>query len=131
MADRPQRDRLLMLAPAMPSDRGSGLSMRIGFFLDAYSRRFDVDLIVAPFPGYGNLFTFSQERAFRIEVLNVDRPDTHYALVAAVADPAARLDAFRRYGQPSRVAFFRPLTASLHRLAKDVRYKAVHISRLY
>ena len=131
MADRPERDRLLMLAPAMPSDRGNGLAMRLGFFLDAYARRFDVDLVVAPFPGLGKSNAFANSRARRIEMLNVHRPDSHYALVASLIDPGPRLTAFRCYGRPSRTAFFRPLARSLDRLAKDASYKVVHVSRLY
>ncbi|MGB6535141.1 MAG: glycosyltransferase [Xanthobacteraceae bacterium] len=86
---------------------------------------------MAPFPGLGKLTAFARSRVRRIEILGVDRPDTHYALVAAVVDPTARVDAFRRYGRPSRAAFFRPLAQSLDPLAKTVPYKVVHVSRLY
>src|SRR5690242_14528542 len=51
MLNRRNRDRLLLLAPIMPSDGGNGLAMRAGFFLDAYSRRFEVDLVVVPVAG--------------------------------------------------------------------------------
>jgi hypothetical protein len=120
-----------MITPTMPADRGNGLAMRAGFFLEAYSRRFDVDLVVAPFPGLGKMTAFARSRARRIEILGVDRPDTHYALVAAVIDPIARVDAFRRYGRPSRAAFFHPLTHSLDLLAKNSHYRVVHVSRVY
>jgi glycosyltransferase involved in cell wall biosynthesis len=126
-----KRDRLLMIAPVMPSDRGNGLAMRVGFFLEAYFRRFDVDLVVAPFPGMGNLSDFARSRACRIEILGVDRADTHYRLVAAVTDPIARVEAFRRYGRPSRTAFIHLQSNSLDVLAKNIRYRVVHVSRLY
>jgi glycosyltransferase involved in cell wall biosynthesis len=131
MVDRLERDRLLMLAPRMPSDRGGGLAMRAGFFLDAYSRRFDVDLVVARVSRFPESLAFARSRTRGIEILNIDRPDSHYALVASVRDPMARLDAFRRYGRPSRAAFIGPAFQSLGALARDVRYKAVHVSRLY
>jgi glycosyltransferase involved in cell wall biosynthesis len=131
MPDRPQRDRLLMIVPVMPSDRGTGLAMRAGFFLDAYSGRFDVDLVVAPFPGLGKLSAFAHSRASQIELLDVHWPDTHYRLVASLINRGDRLSAFRRCGQPSRTAFFRPLAGSLDRLSKEVDYKVVHVSRLY
>jgi polysaccharide biosynthesis protein PslH len=124
-------DRLLMIVPVMPSDRGNGLAMRMGFFLDAYSRRFDVDLVIAPPSRLGEMTTFVRSRARRIAALGVVRPDTHYALVAAVVDPIARVEAFRRYGSPSRAAFFRPLAHSLDYLAKNMRYRVVHVSRVY
>lgn len=120
-----------MIAPVMPSDCGNGLAMRVGFFLDAYSRRFDVDLVVAPFPGQGEPTDFAQSRARRIEIIKPGRPDSHYALVASVVDPNARVEAFRRYGRPSRAAFFQPLSPLLDGFARNGRYGIVHISRLY
>ena len=95
-----RRDRLLMLAPVMPSDRGQGLAMRAGFFLDAYSRRFDVDLVVAPIAGSPEASNFAASRTRRIEVLDLARPATHYALAMAVRETLARIYAFRRYGRP-------------------------------
>jgi glycosyltransferase involved in cell wall biosynthesis len=128
---RPKREQLLMLAPVMPSDCGNGLAMRAGFFLDAYSQRFDVDLVVAPVSGCAERSVFVWSRARRIEILNVDRADSHYALVAAVQDPLSRLAAFRRYGRPSLAAFIGPAGSSLAALTADVHYDVVHISRLY
>jgi glycosyltransferase involved in cell wall biosynthesis len=125
------RGRLLMLAPIMPSDRGNGLAMRAGFFLDAYSRRFEVDLVVAPVAGSAEASAFVRSRVRRIEVLDLARPESQYALVAAVRDPSARLAAFRRFGRPSLAAFIAPACHSLDGLAADERYQAVHICRLY
>jgi glycosyltransferase involved in cell wall biosynthesis len=127
----PKREQLLMLAPVMPADRGNGLAMRAGFFLNAYSRRFDVDLVVAPVSGSAGRSVFVRSRARRIEILNVDRADSHYALLAAVRDPISRLDAFRRYGRPSLVAFIGPACRLLEAVTGDVHYDVVHISRLY
>lgn len=131
MVDRLERDRLLMLAPIMPSDRGNGLAMRTGFFLDAYSRRFDVDLVVASVSASAEPSAFVRSRTRGVEILNIDRPDSHYKLVASVRDPMDRVDAFRRYGRPSRAAFIGPVFQSLGALAGDIRYKAVHVSRLH
>ena len=100
MVDRPKRDRLLMLAPIMPSDRGNGLAMRAGFFLDAYSGRFDVDLVVAPVSGRGKPSAFVRSRTRRIEILNIDRPDSHYTLAASVIDPMAQSMLFVAMGAP-------------------------------
>jgi polysaccharide biosynthesis protein PslH len=132
MFDPPKRrGRLLMLVPVMPSDRGNGLAMRAGFFLDAYSRRFEVDLVVAPVAGPMMASAFVLSRARRIEVLDLGQPDSHYALVSSVRDPAARIDAFRRYGRPSLAAFIGPISHSLNALADNNRYEAVHTFRLY
>jgi glycosyltransferase involved in cell wall biosynthesis len=126
-----KRDTLLMLAPVMPSNRGNGLAMRAGFFLDAYSRQFDVDLIVAPVSGIAERSAFAQSRARRVDVLNVDHTDSHYGLVASVRDPMARLEAFRHYGRPSLAAAVGPACAKLKTLLGEIRYKVVHASRLY
>jgi glycosyltransferase involved in cell wall biosynthesis len=131
MFDRPKRDRLLMLTPIMPSDRGNGLAMRAGFFLDAYLRRFEVDLVVAPVAGIKEPSPFVQSRVRRVEILKADHPDSHFALLSSTGDPITRLDAFRRYGRPSLTAFVRPARRSLEAWAGNVRYDAVHISRLY
>jgi len=125
-----KRKRLLMISPTMPSNSGSGLAMRAGFFLEAYSRCFDVDLVVAPFAGMGKLSPFARSHAHRIEILSVERPETYYALVRAIIDPTARIDAFRRYGRPSRASFFQPLTHALDLLAKTVCYRVVHVSQV-
>lgn len=131
MSARPKRDRLLMLVPIMPADRGSGLAMRAGFFLDAYSRRFDIDLVVVPVAGTVEPTRFVRSRVRRLDVLNVDRADSHYALVVSVRDPASRLDAFRRYGRPSLAAFVGQAGPLLEDFADGSRYDAVHVFRLY
>jgi polysaccharide biosynthesis protein PslH len=131
MVDRPARERLLMLVPVMPSDRGNGLAMRAGFFLGAYARHFEVDLVVIYGAGSARPSAFVRSRARRIEIINADRPDSHYALVTSVRDPIARLDAFRRYGRPSLAARVSAACRSLDALAGDIRYDAVHVSRLY
>jgi polysaccharide biosynthesis protein PslH len=123
-------DRLLMVVPVMPSDRGNGLAMRAAFFLDAYSRRFEVDLVVAPVAGAADITVFARARARQIEILNLARPDTHYALAASVRDPVARIEALRQYGRPSLTACIGPVSKALVPLA-DRSYAAVHIFRLY
>jgi glycosyltransferase involved in cell wall biosynthesis len=126
-----RRDRLLMLTPVMPSDRGQGLAMRAGFFLDAYARRFDVDLVVAPLAGSAEPSVFARSRTHRIEVLDIARPDTHYALAMAIRDPLARVAEFRHYGKPSLTAFIDPARHALEALAAETRYHAIHVFRLY
>lgn len=131
MRSQPERARLLMLTPVMPADRGSGLAMRAGFFLDAYAHGFDVDLAVIPVAGAGPASAFVRSRVRRLDILAVGWPDSHYALLASIADPAARLDAFRRYGRPSLAAFVAPARRTLEQWVGDVRYDAVHVFRLY
>jgi glycosyltransferase involved in cell wall biosynthesis len=122
----------LFIAPIMPSDRGNGLAMRTGFLLDSYAKRFAIDLAVAPVAGGTKDVTpFVRARVRRATVLPV-AADTHFALLASVADPKARLAAFRQYQRPSIAS---PLGAkverALHAFAGDTLYQLVHVSRLY
>lgn len=127
----PSRHRVLMVTPTMPADRGNGLAMRAGFFLDAYARACDVDLVVAPLAGDSAVTEFARRRARRLERLETQGEDTHYKLLSALRDPTARLEAFRHYGRPSRAAFTAPLLPALRALVGGVHYDAVHIFRLY
>jgi polysaccharide biosynthesis protein PslH len=123
--------RILLLAPVMPSAGGNGLAMRAGFFLDAYAGIANVDVIVAPVAGSLQPSAFAQSRARRVEVLKLTGADSHYTLVSSVADPQARLKAFRYYGRPSLAAFVRPAVPDVRSLVANSRYNVVHIFRLY
>jgi glycosyltransferase involved in cell wall biosynthesis len=123
--------RVLLIAPVMPSAGGNGLAMRAGFFLDAYARIADVDLIIVPVAGSSEPSAFVQSRARRVEVLKIATADSHYTLVTSVADPEARLSAFRFYGRPSLAAFVGPVLADARSRAAHSRYNVVHICRLY
>jgi glycosyltransferase involved in cell wall biosynthesis len=128
----PQR-RLLFLSPIIPAQRGNGLAMRTGFFLEAYARHFDVDLVVFPIVAAPErVTTFVLTRVARMEVFPHPAIDAHFSLVAATADPDARLSAFRRYGRPSLAS--RAGVAAQQALEQWVgteRYEAVHVERLY
>jgi glycosyltransferase involved in cell wall biosynthesis len=127
------RPEVLFIAPIMPSDRGNGLAMRTGFILDSYAKRFAIKLIVVPVAGgTKDLTPFVEGRVSRAVVLPVGAPDTHFALIAGVADPKARLSAFRQYGRPSITSLLNAeLEHALHALAYDTSYAFVHVSRLY
>jgi polysaccharide biosynthesis protein PslH len=126
------RPSALFIAPIMPNDRGNGLAMRTGFFLDAYAKRFEIDLAVVPLAGgTTELTAFVDARVRRAAVLPLAR-DTHFGLISGIADPNARLAAFRNYARPSIVA---GLSAELERallaFVADAVYDLVHVSRLY
>jgi len=127
------RPTALFIAPIMPSDCGNGLAMRAGILLDTYAKRFAVDLAVVPVAGGAkDISSFIETRVRRAVVLPVAARDTHYALIDSIADPEARLQAFRQYRRPSITA---TLTAELQRamlaFAGDASYQLVHVSRLY
>lgn len=129
------RPRALMLAPAMPSNRGNGLAMRLGQFLEALTNDFDVDLIVAPVAGTvtpeGR--RWAESLGARVEVLEPrDMLDTHLALVMQVSDPEARALAFARLGLPSLAARL-STTAALRcrEIVAGRDYDLIHASRSY
>lgn len=125
------RDRLLMVAPVMPHDRGNGLAMRAAFFLDAYAQRYDVDLVVAPVAGAGDVTTFARTRARRIEVLDVSETDGQFRLARSVRDVALRARALRQYGKPSLAAPIAAAARSLDAILSDHDYVAIHVFRIY
>jgi glycosyltransferase involved in cell wall biosynthesis len=127
------RPRLLFLSPLVPAGGGNGLAMRTGFFLDAYAGFFDVDLAVIPVADTRNVMTdFPRMRAKRLRIFDRVAADSHSALIWAIADPAARLAAFRQYGRPSLAA--RTGAEAQRALAEwtgGTLYDAVHVERLY
>jgi polysaccharide biosynthesis protein PslH len=125
--------RLLFLAPVVPSDHGNGLAMRAGFFLDAYSRLFDVDLAVLPLmDASDDADTFARARVRQMTILQRPRVDTHFSLVMAMREPTARLSAFRGYGRPSLASFSTEVVLPALSEWTDIGdYDVVHVSRLY
>lgn len=128
-----RRRRLLFLAPVVPADRGNGLAMRVGFFLQAYAREFDVDLAVFPIVSAPAMAgDLARRCARRMQVFPHPGIDSHFALVAALKDPAERLAAFRRFGRPSLASFAGEVARrALADWAAGERYDVVHVSRLY
>lgn len=124
---------LLFLSPVVPAQHGNGLAMRVGFFLDAYARDFEIDLAVFPIISAPEGVTpFVEARVARVHIFSRLVMDTHFSLVAATNDPAARLSAFLRYGRPSLAS--RTGAAAQRDLEQWLgarRYDVVHVARLY
>ncbi|MBX9775209.1 MAG: glycosyltransferase family 4 protein [Xanthobacteraceae bacterium] len=133
MTKTPRRGGALFLAPVLPADRGNGLAMRVGFFLDAYAREYRVDLAVIPIASAGaKSEAFARSRAWRMQIFPRPVPDAHFSLIAAVRDPAERLAAFRRYQRPSLASFTGAATRQmLMGWIEGCTYDVVHVSRLY
>jgi len=127
------RPAALFIAPIMPSDRGNGLAMRGGFFLDTYAKRFAVDLAIVPVAGVTSQSrTFAAQRTRRTIILPPSAPDTQFTLISGIADPKVRLAAFRQYARPSIAARLTAnVQSNLLAFAGDTSYSLVHISRLY
>jgi glycosyltransferase involved in cell wall biosynthesis len=125
--------RLLFISPVIPARKGNGLAMRTGFFVKAYAHRFEIDLaifpiIAAPEGGTADI----QPYVSRLKIFPCPSPDAHFALVAAIVDPAARLLAFQRYGRPSLASRVGTLAQrALEPWVSRRRYDVVHIERLY
>lgn len=132
---RRARPRALMLAPAMPSNCGNGLAMRLGQFLEALTRDFDVDLIVAPVAGVvtPEARRWAESLGARLGVLDTqDTLDTQFGLLMLLSDAEARAEAFARYGLPSLVARL-STTAALRcrEMVAGRGYDLIHGSRSY
>lgn len=127
------RPRLLLVSPIIPARRGNGLAMRTCFFLEAYASHFDVDLAVLPIIAAPEKLTdFVRARVRRLHIFPPPVTDTHYSLIAATLDPAARLSAFVRYGRPSLASRTGgPARQILDQWVRTERYDVVHVERLY
>jgi glycosyltransferase involved in cell wall biosynthesis len=104
--------RLLFLAPVIPSDRGNGLAMRTGFFVDAYSRAFDIDLAILPIAGPpGPITDFIRRRVRHVKIFPVQERD---------------------HGRPSLTGMLTPgARRGLQAWIDPAGYEVVHLSRLY
>lgn len=128
------RPRVLFVAPTLPAVTGNGLAMRMGVFAEALARWADVDLAVVPVAGgCVEITPFLQSLDLRLSPVSWDRrPDTRYALLSRIADPAARLQAFKAYGKPTLAnALTARVAENIGQLAGDGRYDLVHIGRSY
>jgi glycosyltransferase involved in cell wall biosynthesis len=126
--------RALHIAPIMPARAGNGLAMRQGMFLEALARDFDTQLIVLPVAGPADTPPdLPTELGVPTTVIPVaGRADTHFALLSRLADPAARLAAFRAYGRSSLAAHISAaVLADLRQLIAATQYDLVHIGRSY
>jgi polysaccharide biosynthesis protein PslH len=127
------RPAALFIAPIMPTDRGNGLAMRAGFFLNTYAKHFAVDLAVVPVAGVTSQSrAFAVQRTRRMAVLPAAVPETQFSLICGIGDPKVRLAAFRQYARPSIAARITADSQSdLMAFAGETSYSLVHVSRLY
>jgi polysaccharide biosynthesis protein PslH len=128
------RPRALFVAPMLPARGGNGLAMRLGVFLEALTAFADVDLAVIPVAGGPTGRTpFLDAFGARLTVHQFPQETgTHFGLLSRIAEPAARLDAFRHYGGPSLASgLSRPILEQIAQLAARNRHDLVHVARSY
>ena len=110
--------------------------MRAGLFLEALASVHEVSLLVVPVagpvPGEG-LPSFVARHAARTVILDpAASVDSHLALIARIADPAAREEALRAYPRPLLAG---AATPGAVRYAADqlagIPFDLVHVMRLY
>ena len=104
------RPRALFVAPMLPAAGGNGLAMRLGVFLEALATFADVDLAVIPVAGGTVARTpFLDAFGARLAIHHLaPETGTQFRLLSRLADPAARLDAFKAYGRPSLASGLSP-----------------------
>lgn len=129
MSSRPS---LLFLTPVTPSDRGNGLAMRAGLFLEGLAHSHAVRVLVAPVFGRpappGPLLARCAERC---DVLELDpHPDQAAELRAGLATPHGRARAQALHPRP---ALCRMATLAGAQMVADAAEGsvAVHVMRLY
>ncbi|MEP9390172.1 glycosyltransferase family 4 protein [Mesorhizobium sp. KR9-304] len=124
----------LLIAPTMPDDAGNGLAMRVGVFLEALSSLGELDVILLPMFGTAEAESALCRRlGVRPHIVPVvGRAETHFSIVASMADPQARAEAFIRYGKPSLSAFLSvPVLREIQVLTAERGFDLVHLARSY
>ncbi len=129
------RPSILVLAPTAPAATGSGLAMRAGTFVEAMAGVGRVDVVVVPLFGPPAASALAWLGRLADSVAIVDprgRLDSHFALLARLADPDTQAEAFAGYGRPSLTA---PLTvevaAEVAAATAGRAYDLVHVARSY
>ena len=132
----PAKPSLLFVSPTRPARGGNGLAMRMGIFLEAYARRFQVTLVVVPLAGQTSnetLTPFVLRHTRRVIELPLDRVmHPLIQLIARHRDPEARRVAMRAYPRP-RPLYYDPI-ATRELLADQLgeeRFALVHAGRIY
>ena len=105
--------------------------MRMGQFAEALAKIADLTNIVAPVAGETEFRRRFPENAKNLHEIRAP-VDTHFSLLSRIADPSARLEAFRAYGKPSLAArLSAPVLADIARRIETLRPDIVHIGRSY
>jgi glycosyltransferase involved in cell wall biosynthesis len=123
----------LVIAPVLPADSGNGLAMRAGMFVEALHQLGEVEVLVLPVAGDVGEAALCRRLGIRPTIIEISgRGDTHYAMLRGLANPHARLEAFRRYGRPSLSAPLSvPVLSDVRSHLARRRFDMVHIARSY
>jgi glycosyltransferase involved in cell wall biosynthesis len=127
---------LLFLSPTVPAIGGNGLAMRMGVFLEAYARDFQVTLVVVPLAGQSLSEPpppFIQHHAHRVITLPLDQVfHPLFQLIARHRSPLARRAALRAYPRP-RPLFYDPIGTRelLAGHLGEKSFELVHSGRTY
>ncbi len=100
---------LLFVSPTFPATAGNGLAMRMGVFLEAYARRFQVTLVVVPLDGQppsASLSPFIRRHAQRVIALPLEQVLHPLArLILRQRSPEARRAGLREFPRPRRMLY--------------------------
>ncbi|MEL6201200.1 MAG: glycosyltransferase [Pseudomonadota bacterium] len=128
-------DHSLMITPIFPDSGGNGLARRAAMFVNAMAKVGNVDVLVLPIFGSGRTGMSASAmhpsvRCFQVPATAL--PDSRFALLKMLPDPAERLSAFKSFGKPSVFGSISAgvLSASLAQTAQQA-YRHVHVFRTY
>lgn len=129
----PADRRVLLIAPTLPAEGGNGLAIRLGVFAQALARIGKVDLLCIPVFGPPADDGLAKRLGLSVHLIDPKgRQDTQFRLLLHLADPAARLAAFRAYGRSSLNAHLSaPILAEVRQLVGAQDYDLVHVARAY
>ena len=82
---------VVLVTPITPADRGNGLAMRAGMFLEALAAATTVDVVIVPVAGAATTDEWARERARRVTTVEpVREGDADRHVVLQMADPVLR-----------------------------------------
>jgi len=129
----PAEHRALFIAPTLPAASGNGLAIRLGLFAEALVRVARTDLLVIPMFGQPTGDALVGRLGLETQVVDPGgRVETQFQLLSRLADPAARLAAFRQYGRPTLSArLSAPVLAEARDAIAGRHYDLMHVGRGY
>lgn len=127
---------LLFVAPVFPAPAGVGPALRSQVFLDAFSKDFDVHLVVVPLVGLPPDASALRALGAQCGSVQVVEPepfeDPAFAAMAQASPGPDRDAALAAYGFPILGRFSRqPLAAAVAATQHGRSFEVVHIARLY
>ncbi|MFO1067890.1 MAG: glycosyltransferase family 4 protein [Geminicoccaceae bacterium] len=129
---RDDRGELLFVSPVLPDDGGNGLAMRGALFLRAFTRDWNVRLLVLDVFGVRERggWPAATDGCAEIAIIRAEA-DPRLELIASIPDPAWRAAALAGYPLPRLAGAATAAATQALGCLQQTRFARVHVFRLY